>query len=107
MYLHPLVFTPTQETYLSYVATDLSDLRQELYSGHPLIRAQPSLTCKVMDVGNESLEQVLQARIRTARVDCMHIGRDGLDCEIFERGDIDQRGIHDGLRTWCSGLLAG
>ena len=45
-------------TYLANVGTYLTDLSEKLDSSHPLISAQSSFPCKVMDMGYESFEEV-------------------------------------------------
>jgi hypothetical protein len=52
-----------QDELLAYIAADLANLCQELDSCHPLVCAETGLASKVMDVRDESLEQVLYSRI--------------------------------------------
>jgi len=52
-----------QDELLAYIAADLANFCQELDSCHPLVCAETGFASKVMDVGDESLEQVFHARV--------------------------------------------
>ena len=72
---------------MSHIRTYLPDLRQELYAGHPLIEAKARFAREVMQVRDEALHDVFQARVGALRIDAVHVLGDVFDCEVFEFGD--------------------
>lgn len=82
------------EKYLSNIRTDLPDLRQKLQPGHPLRRGESGLARKVVEVRDESLEDVLHPLVLAERVDADNILGDVVHREVFHRRDFDLGGIH-------------
>ena len=78
-----------QDEFLADVATDLADFCQELDSCHPLVCAETGLASKVVDVGDESLEQVFHARVFALRIDHVYILGNIVDCEVLQWRDVD------------------
>lgn len=68
--------TEQQKTYIPHIATYLATANQELESSHPLVRAQPGLARKVVQVCDQPCHQVLEPRIGRLRVDPDRVGRD-------------------------------
>ena len=52
-----------QDEFLADVATDLANLCQELDGCHPFVCAESSFASKVVNVRDESLEQVFHSRV--------------------------------------------
>ena len=74
--------------YLSDVGTLLSYSSQELNSCHPFTGAEPRLACEIVDVRDESLEDVAQAGVWCLRIDAVHVLCDVVYGEIFENGHV-------------------
>lgn len=59
--------------YLSNITTDLAYLRQELQSCHPFRGAQSSLPCKIVEMRNETLEDIFQPCVLAEGIDPYHV----------------------------------
>lgn len=71
-------------TYLSDIRRNLANLSQELNSSHPLISGKSSFSGQVMEMSNDSFQDILQARVATLGVDGVDIFGDVVDREIFQ-----------------------
>lgn len=97
--------TGEDAAYLSHITAYLTDLRQELQAGHPLFGAEPGLARKVVQVGDQPLQHVLQAGILAEGVDEDDILGDVVDGEILQGRDLDLGGIH--LEVFLVSFLGG
>lgn len=67
---------------MPHVAANLPAPHEEVERRHPLVCAQPRLARKVVQVRDEPLHEVLEARILALRVDADRVGRDVVDRQI-------------------------
>ena len=74
------------DTYLSHISTYLPRLRQEFDSGHPLVETKACLARKVMEMRDQSLQNIFHARIFAQRVDQNHVLGDVVDGEVEQGG---------------------
>lgn len=79
---------------MSNISTYLPRLRQKLDSGHPLIETQACFARKVMEMRDQSFEDIFHARIFAKRIDQNHVFGDVVDCEVAQGRDFDEGGIH-------------
>jgi hypothetical protein len=86
LYLH-ILHSKEVSTYLSHIRTSLPHTRQEPYPRHPLLKAEPRLARKVVQVRDKALHDVLEAWVGALRVYAVHVLGDVFDCEVFEDGD--------------------
>jgi len=70
-------------THLSHMCTYLPDLREELYAGHPLVETEARFAREVVEVRDEALHDVLQARVGALRIDAVHVLGDVFDGEVL------------------------
>lgn len=67
------------DIYLSNIRTNLAYFREESQPGHPFVRAKTGFSCEVVEVCDESLENVFQTFVFTERVDSDHVLGDVVD----------------------------
>lgn len=75
------------KTDLSHIRTNLPNLRQELYSSHPLIETQSRLASKVVQVRDQTLHHILETWVCALRVNTVHILGDVFDSEVLQLGN--------------------
>jgi hypothetical protein len=97
--------------YLPHIRTRLSDLREELYACHPLVEAEARFARKVVQVCDEALHDVFEARVRALRIYAVHVFGDVGYGEVFEDGDgggFGARGGHDGISvgSWDDAVVS-
>ena len=61
---------------------------------HPFLSTQPSLSCKVMEMGDQALKNICQTRIIALRIDAHSVFGDIVDCQILHRRYIHLGGVH-------------
>jgi hypothetical protein len=81
-------------TYLSHVRAYLTGSREEHDASHPLLRAQPRLSSKVVKVVNKSFEDVSEPGIWICGIDQIDVLRDVVDGEVHQGWDLDLRWVH-------------
>jgi hypothetical protein len=84
----------TYATYLTGVGANLSNLGQELNTGHPFLGGQSGLASKVVKVCNETLKDVLHTLVGTLGVNNDSVGSDIIGSEVLHRRNDDFGGIH-------------
>lgn len=67
-----------QDFLVSQAVADLPDLREELDARCPFVRGEPRLAAELMEVSDDTLEEVVQTRVTALRVDNVHVLRDVL-----------------------------
>lgn len=82
------------ETYLSHVGAYLAHLGQEEQALHPLVGGEARLARKVVQVRDETLEDVFQTGVLAERVHEDGIVGDVVDGEVFHGGEVE--GWHSG-----------
>jgi hypothetical protein len=75
--------------YLSYIRGDLAHLLQEGESGHPFLGAQSGLPGEVVEMRDQTLEDIFHAFIFAQGIDPDDVLGDVVDREVFHRGDLD------------------
>jgi hypothetical protein len=77
------------DTYLPYIGGDLAHLLQEGESGHPFLGAESGLAGEVVEMRDQTLEDVLHAFIFAEGIDSDNVLGDVVDREVFHRGNLD------------------
>lgn len=77
------------DTYLSHIGRDLAHLLQEGKSRHPFLGAESSLLGEVVEMRDETLEDVFHAFIFAEGIDPDDVFSDIVDREVFHGGDLD------------------
>lgn len=67
---------------MPHIAANLPTPDKEIKGRHPLIGAQPRLPREVVEVCDQPLHEILEARIAALRVDTDRVRRDVVDREI-------------------------
>lgn len=81
---------------MSHITADLPDLDEEVQRRHPLVGAQSGLARKVVQVRDQPLQEVLEARIFGLAVDFDGIRRDVVDGEVKQLRSLGSLGVgHD------------
>lgn len=80
--------------HLPDISTNLADLSQEQKPGHPLMEAESGLARKVMQMRDQSFEDVFHAVVLTERVDLVDILRDIVRRQVLHGRDFDLRWVH-------------
>lgn len=82
----------TDATYIPHLAADLPTSNQKLQPGHPLVRAQPRLPRKVMQVRHQSRQQIRQPLVVRLAVNPDGIRRDVVNRQVQKRR-ADRAGV--------------
>lgn len=67
---------------MSNITRDLPRLSEKVQCQHPFFGAQPRLARKVVQVGDQSVHEVLETRILGLVVDADRIGRDVVNGQV-------------------------
>lgn len=73
--------------YLAHIRAYLPDLREELNAEHPFIETESRFSREIVQVGDEALHDVFQARVGALRVYAVHVLGDVFDGEVLEDRD--------------------
>ena len=69
--------------YLSHVTTNLANSGQEVQRSHPFFCAQSCFPSKIMKVGDQAIEDVSEARIRTLGIDADSVLGDVVNGQVL------------------------
>lgn len=72
--------------FVSLCGADLPYGDEEVETGEPFVKGEPSFTGEVVEVGDEPFEDVFETWVGALRVDSVHVFGDVFYGEVFEDG---------------------
>lgn len=81
---------------MSHISANLPSCDEKVQCHHPLLGAQTSLARKVVQMRDQPLHEVLEARIFGLIVNLDSIRRDIVDCQIEQLGSLNVLWVRHG-----------